>query len=156
MAEVVQAITWEAPPHQHIEKGSDWFWVLGLLAVSGAIGAFIFGEVLFGMVILLAAIVMTLFTLHEPDLKFFAITTRGVRIDEELYPYATLESYYIDEDHIHGPQLFIKSERLFMPLMIIPIPEEYVEDIDELLRVRLLEEHLEEPLSHRLLEFLGF
>ena len=156
MAEAVQAITWEAPQHTHIEKGNDWFWVLGLLAVAGAAGAFIFGDILFGMVILLGALLMGIFAIHEPEDKFFAVTTRGVRIGEELHPYSTLESYYIDEDHVEGPHLFIKSEKLFMPLMIMPIPEEYIEDIDEILRIRLLEEHLEEPLSHRLLEFLGF
>ncbi|NCN52750.1 hypothetical protein GW943_03005 [Candidatus Parcubacteria bacterium] len=156
MAEAVQAVTWEATQHHHIEKGQDWFWILGLIAVAGAVAAFIFGDVLFGVVILLGAIVMAVFALHEPEMKFFAITTRGLRIEDQLYPYATLESYYIDEDHPQGAQLLIKSERMFMPLLIIPIPDEYTEEIDEILRVRLLEEHLEEPLAHRLLEFFGF
>lgn len=156
MAEVVQAITWEAPAHTHIEKGSDWFWALGLLAVAGAVGAFIFGDILFGMVILLGATVMVVFTLHEPDLQFFAVTTRGIRVGEELYPYATLESYYIDEDNVQGPQLIVKSERMLMPLILMPIPEEYIDDIEDILQTRLPEEHLEEPLAHRLLEFFGF
>ena len=36
MAEAIKAVTWEAPEHHHIEKRSDWFWVLGILAIAGA------------------------------------------------------------------------------------------------------------------------
>lgn len=156
MAEVVNAVTWEAPEHHHVEKSSDWFWALGLIAIAGAVTAFVLGNVLFGVVILLGSITMVVFTLHEPRVMPFAVTTRGVRINNELYPYSTLESYYIDEDNPEGPQLLVKSERTFMPLLILPIPEEYVDDIEDLLAPRLPEEHLEEPFSHKLLEFFGF
>lgn len=156
MAEVTSAITWEAPEHHHIEKGHDWFWALGLIATAGAAAAFIFGNVLFGIVILLGAIVMVLHALSEPKIIPFAVTTRGVRVGSELYPYTTLESYFIDEDNEFGPQLLVKSERMFMQLLILPIPEEYVDDIDDLLGSRLPEETLEEPFAHKLLEFFGF
>lgn len=156
MAEVINAVTWEAPEHHHIEKGNDWFWALGLLAIAGAAGAFVFGNVLFGVVILLGAITMAIFALNDPRTIPFAVTARGVRIGTTLYPYTTLESYYIDEEHEHGPQLLVKSERTFMPLLILPIPEEYIDDIEDLVSSRLPEETLEEPLSNRILEFFGF
>ena len=156
MAEMLQGVTWEAPEHHHIEKGHDWFWALGLLAVAGATAAFIFGNVLFGLVILLGAITMVVFALQDPRVIPFAVLTRGIRIGNELYPYTTLESFYLDEEHYRGPHLFIKSKKLFMPLLILPIPEEYVDDIDDLVGARLPEEHLEEPIAHRIMEFFGF
>lgn len=156
MAEVTNAITWEAPEHHHIEKGSDWFWALGVLAVAGAAAAFVFGNTLFGVVILLGAITMTLFALNDPKIIPFAVTARGIRIGSTVHPYSTLESYALDEEHMHGPQLLVKSKRTFMPLLILPIPEEYVDDIEDLVAMRLAEEELEEPFSHRLLEFFGF
>jgi len=156
MDEVVNAVTWEAPEHHHIEKGNDWFWALGLLALAGAVAAFVFGNTLFGIVILLGAITMAIFAMNDPNMVTFAVTARGVRVGTTLYPYTTLESYFIDEEHEHGPQLLVKSKRTFMPLIILPLPEEYVDDVEDLVAPRLDEEHLEEPLSHRLLEFLGF
>jgi len=134
--ERTQAITWEAPEHHHIEKSSDWFWALGIIAVAGAATAIFLGNVLFGIVIVLGAAVMFI---------------------DELHPHASLESFYIDAEHEHGPHLLIRSQqKTFDSLLVIPIPEEYMEDIDELLGSRLPEEHLEEPLSHRVLEFFGF
>jgi hypothetical protein len=43
-----------------------------------------------------------------------------------------------------------------MPLIIVPIPPDYVEDIESILAPRLPEEHLEEPLANKLLEIIGF
>jgi len=156
MTDIINAVTWEAPEHHHIEKGNDWFWALGLLAIAGSAAAFVFGNILFGVVILLGAITMAIFALNDPRIIPFAVTARGVRIGTVLYPYTTLESYCIDEEHEHGPHLFVKSERTFMPLLILPIPEEHIDDIEDLIGARLPEEMLEEPFSNRLLEFFGF
>ena len=156
MADIARAITWEAPEHEHIEKGNDWFWALGIIAIAASAAAIIFGNTLFGVVILLGASTMVVFAHRKPKMMDFAVTSRGIKIGNELFPYSTLESFYIDEDNPGGPQLLAKSERLFMPLIIVPLPEEYVDDIDDLISSKIPEEHLEEPIAHKILEFFGF
>lgn len=152
----IQTIEWQAAEHHHVEKGNDWYWALGIIAAVCAILAVIFGNILFAIVIALAAVLMAVVSMREPAVIPFAITARGVRIDDRLYPYATLESFCIDEDAPHGPQLLLKSQAALRPLLVIPLPEEAVEEIDDILAERLPEEHMEESLAHRLLEFLGF
>ena len=156
MAARTETISWEAAEHYHSEKGSDWYWALGIIAVVAAVIAIIFSNILFAIVIILGAIVMTIVSLREPSIIPFAITPRGMRIDDRLYPYATLESFCIDEDAPHGPQLILKSSGMLRPLVIVPLPEEAIEEIDDILAERLPEEHLEESLAHHVLEFLGF
>jgi hypothetical protein len=85
----------------------------------------------------------------------FEVSTRGIRTGDSFYPYTTLESFCIDSDHRHGPHLLVKSKQLLMPLIIMPIPEEYLEEIDAIIAPRLHDEHLEEPLSQRILEAVG-
>lgn len=156
MDDTIRAITWEAPEHHHIEKGSDWFWVLGIIAACGAIAAFFLGNYLFALVILLGSGVVALRTVKPPRVVPFMVGRRGVRAGEKLFPYSSLESFCIDEEDERGPQLLLKSSRLHMPLIVMPIPEEHLYDIEELLRERLPEEELHEPLGHKLLELFGF
>ena len=156
MDETIRSIYWEAPEHNHIEKTGDWYWILGIIAISGSVASMIFGDVLFGIVIILAAGTMYLVGHRKPRVIEFEVSARGIRIEDTLYPYATLESYFLDETALVNPQLIIKSKKLFMSLLIIPIPAEYITPIEEMVGERLPEEHLEEPFAHKLMEFLGF
>ena len=155
MDDRLQSITWEGYPHYHAERGSDWFWILGIITIAVTVATVVLGDILFGIVIFIAGIVAGLQAMHEPKMIPFSITSRGITIDEKTYPYATLESFYIDDEHRHGPHLLIKSQKLFMPLIIVPLPEDAVDDVEEMIANRLPEEHLEEPLVNVILEFLG-
>ena len=156
MDEVTQAVVWEAPEHHHYEKTSDWFWVLGIIALGASIAVFFLGNFLLALLIIIGAGVIALIASREPEILEFAVTLRGVKLGDTIHPYNTLESYYLDEDDPDRPQLLIKSTQLFSPLLVIPIPAEYIDDIEDLLATRLEEEELEEPLSHKILEFFGF
>lgn len=151
-----RAITWEAPEHYHIENGSDWFWVLGILAICGAVAAFFLGNFLFAILILVGSGVMALQAVKPPRVIPFMIGTRGVRVGEKLFPYSVLESYYLDEEDPRGPQLLLKSSSFFSSLIVMPIPDEYINEIEELVSAKLSEENLEEPLAHKILELFGF
>lgn len=155
-AQAIQPIRWEAEEHQHIDKGSDWYWALGIISVVGAVVAIIFGNILFAIVILLSAVLMAVVSLRGPAVVEFAVTARGIRVDDELHPYSTLASFYIDEEDPRGPILLVRTQHTFRPLLVVPLPPEIVEEIDDVLAERLPEEHLEESLAHRLLEFFGF
>ncbi|KKS83436.1 MAG: hypothetical protein UV60_C0041G0011 [Parcubacteria group bacterium GW2011_GWA2_43_11] len=40
-------IEWTDHEYKHFEKGSEWYWALGLVSVAGAVAALIFNNVLF-------------------------------------------------------------------------------------------------------------
>lgn len=151
-----RAVTWEAPEHHHLEKSGDWYWALGIITIASTLAAIFFGNILFALVLALSGGVVALMSARRPRVIPFAVTVRGLRVNDQLYPFATLESYAIDEDHPRGPQLLVKSQRLFMPLIILPIPEAYVDDVEDIVKERLPEEHLEEPFFEKLMEFAGF
>ena len=147
---------WEAPEHHHREKTSDWYWILGIIALAGAIVSIIFNNILFSIVILLGAFTMVLASYRTPRILEYEISVRGIRIRKDFHPYSTLDSFCLDESNPIGPQLIVKSKKLLMPLLILPIPEEYLHHIETIVASRLREEHMEEPFSHHLMEYLGF
>ena len=91
MAENIRAVTWEAPEHHHVEKNGDWFWILGIMTIVGAVASFFFGNFLFSILILLAGTTVGLIVNQAPKIIPFAVSTRGLRVGNTLYPYSTLE-----------------------------------------------------------------
>lgn len=151
-----RSITWEAPEHHHVEKGNDWFFALAIIIVALIIVAILFDDVLFALLIGLAGGALAVAGAKRPLIIPYAVTVRGVKIDDRLYPLPTLDSYCIDEEDPRGPQLLIKSNKKLMPLMVIPIPLAHIDDIDSILKEKLDEEELEESLFVKILELFGF
>ena len=157
MNTVENTISWQGYEYVHREKNSDWFWALGIIALSSAITAIIFKNILFALLILIGAFTLALFAAKKPYLIHFEITRRGVSIDDTMYPFVTLESFWIDEDEYGHYTIILKSQRIVMPYIVIPLSEliEF-EDVRNVLLTKLEEEELHEPVSHKILEFFGF
>jgi len=151
-----RSVTWEAPEHHHVEKGNDWFFALVIVVVSIVIVAILFNNVLLALLLGLAGGALFVSGAKKPSIIPFAVTVRGVKIDDRLYPYSTLDSFWIDEEDPRGPQLLIKSEKKLMPLMVLPIPITHIDEIESILSERLPEEELLEPLFVKVLELFGF
>jgi hypothetical protein len=152
----VRSVTWEAPEHYHIEKGGDWFLALAIITIAVVVTALIFGNTLFAFLLAIAGGVVAISASKVPRIIPYAVTLRGIRVGNDLYPYTTLHSYHVDENDPRGPQLLIMTQQHFMPLLVIPIPEEYMDEIEDILGPRLPEEFHEEPFFYKLLEFFGF
>jgi hypothetical protein len=156
METAARSISWEAPEHHHVEKGNDWFFALAVIVVSMVIVAVLFNNVLFALLLGLAGGALAVSAAKRPSIIPYSVSVRGVKIDDELHPYGSLDSYFIDEEDHRGPHLLLKSSRKIMPLLVLPIPVDYIDEIEEILKERLPEEHLEEPLLVKILELFGF
>ena len=152
-----QPIRWEAYEYNHAEKPSEWYWALGLVAIAGCVAALLFNNVLFAILILIAAFVLAVFAAREPNIVQFAVTQRGIRINNKLYPYNTLESFSIEEQSDDGiSKLIVNPENFLSPLIIIPIEGVDPDEIHDYLLLSLEEADHTEPLAHRIMEWLGF
>ncbi len=151
-----RAISWEAPEHHHVEKGNDWYFALAIIVVALVIAAILFNNVLLAVLLGLAGGALGVAAGKRPAIIPFEVSVRGVRVGGELHKYGSLESYHIDEEDPRGPQLLILSQRRLMPLIILPLPADHVDDIEDILKERLPEEELEESIFVKLLEVVGF
>ncbi len=148
-------IEWSAPEHYYYKRSSDWFWAVGIIAVTCAALACIFSNVIFGILIIAAATALSLHAANVPRTIHYEINDRGIVIEDTLYPFLTLHSFWID--HIHPePKILLKSQKLFMPFISVPIEEVNPEAIRFVLLKYIAETEHVEPLSLRLLEVIGF
>ncbi len=159
MAEEVPQFEWSAYEHEHMERSNEWFWIVGIIAVALAIAALILGNPLFAALIVISAFLLAMFAVKKPEEILYQLTPKGVRINNALYPYRTLNSFFVT----HGdprldmiPKLLLESERPLMPLMSIPLaPGMDPDDVREFMLQFVKEEEHKEPIAHHLLAMIG-
>ena len=149
-------IEWDAHEYEHKERSPDWFWAVGIISVSLAIASVIFGNIILGILILISVFTLSLFASRPPSTLHVIVDEKGISRGKVRYPYQTLQSFWIDTEHSHK-KIILRSEKLLMPLVIVPLGDEVeVEQLYENLSQFLPEEFHSLPLIERILEYLGF
>jgi hypothetical protein len=148
-------ITWQAPDFIKQEKSTDWYWIVGVITVTLSVTGFVFGNVLFGILVIIASVALTLQSSREPEIREFTVNQRGVKIDNILYPYSTLKSFWV-ENNPHEQKILLQSERALMPYIVIPIENIDPENIRDYMIKFVPEEEHQEPLMQKVMEYLGF
>jgi hypothetical protein len=157
MSNPVDKIIWHHHEHAHIERSVDWYWSVGIVAIGSIILCLFFKQFLFALIIILFVVIVFQNSKRVPPLLKFEITRKGVRAGNTAYPYSMLESFWVEDTEFRDV-LLLRTKKPFSPILVIPFDS--TETNPEVMRDYLLdylhEEELEEPLSHILMEKLGF
>lgn len=148
------AVEWRRENEKR-HKSADWYWVLGIIATAGIIVAFLLNNVLFAAIIGLSAVIMMMMARSEPHETVCRLSHRELTINDTSYPLRGMDAYHIDEK---DGELVLRfsTDRILAPLVIVHIPDEHADTIDMIFATSVPAEHLDETLSHRLLEIFGF
>ena len=152
-------LQWTASEHTHKSgtRSRDWYWALGLLTVSIAIAAILLGNSLFALLIVVAAVALGLSADQQPTEHTYTINTRGVSVDKILYPYKSLEAFWIDETRPKENVLILDIQKPLTPHLIIRIPDSIdINDLQDYLLDYLPEDEMYESPAQRLAELFGF
>lgn len=148
-------ISWTTPEHLHTEKSSDWYWSVGVITLTLAVVAFIFANVILGILIIVAVTTLVLHASRPANEITCSINDRGVVIADRLYPFLSLESFWVTHDEFPA-KLIMKSRMTFMPLIVVYINEVDPEQVREILLRYIAEKEHSEHFLHDVLERFGF
>jgi hypothetical protein len=148
-------ISWNAPIHVHTEKTNDWYWSVGIITLALAAVCFIFTQIIPGILVIMAAVVLVLRSSRPPKIAHFEINDRGIMVDDVLYPFLQLESFWVPHDGPY-PKLLIKSRKALMPLIVILIEEVDPEEVREVMLKYIAETEHHEPFLAHMLDSFGF
>jgi len=147
--------SWSAAEYEERERTADWFWAVGVIAITAAITSVIYSNYFFAILILLGAGLLWHFAVKSPELITYELTDKGLQIKSHLYPYANIKSFWVQKEGKHI--LFLKTERFFMPILSIPIEPEDAEIIKNIfLSKEVVEEEMKEHPSEKIMDTLGF
>jgi hypothetical protein len=150
-------IEWQDYEHNYVEHGKDWFWILGIVTISSSILSFYFGNVLFGIFILLAGVTLGLLAFRKPRVVDIKITNRSIIVGEMQYPYDNFFSFWIESDHMHGPRILLHPRNPALPLTAIMIGEGVdLDHLADVLNDYMDEVPMKESAIHKLFDYLGF
>jgi len=149
-------IEWHAHEHYPFEHSADWFWALGIIAIASTATAIIFGNILFGILILMAGIAMGILARKTPYESHFILTPRALIIDSAKYAVSDLKAFWIHEDR-ETPLLLVDTPRFMTPDLVIPLNGVNHEAVREwFLAHNIPQKELHEGFALKLLETLGF
>jgi len=148
-------LNWQAPEYHHYQRSTDWFWAVGIITICVSALAFFFHNALFGILILLSAVILIYYVIRQPEDINYEINQRGIIVGSDLHPYLTIEAFWI-ETRFAEPKIILKSKKALLPYIIIPVHEDSVDEIALVLSEFLDEKEMQEPASHKIMEYLGF
>lgn len=148
-------LRWSAYEHEHIERGSDWFWALGIAAVAIAITSILFHDILFAVLILIAAGTIALLAKQPPELVQFQLSHRGIRIGDTMHRFEEVISFWVEDHDVERPLLLVDTIKFMSPNLIIPIEHIDPHVVRAFLRERVEEVPMREPFAHKILEAFG-
>jgi hypothetical protein len=148
-------VSWSAPEHYYVEKRADWYWIVGIITLALAAVAFIFGAIITGIFVLVAAAALVVHASRPPRIVYHEVNDRGVVVHDKLYPFLTLDSFWIPHDEF-PTKIIMKSRKLFMPYIVIFIEEIDPEEVREIMLKYIAETEHHEPFLKHVLEGFGF
>lgn len=151
----MQPISWHTEEYNHEKKSADWYWAVGIVAVSGAAASIFLGNVLLGILIVIGAFSLMLLASRPPEIIGIKIDESGITVGKYRHPFANLESFWINE-HTDPPRLLITAKKTFAPHIIVLVKDVSVEGLRSRLRERVKEEEQHESLIQLIMENLGF
>lgn len=150
-----EKISWRAHEFKEAERNADWFWAVGLIAVSLSVIAFVFINFLLGILIIVTTIALILNAVRKPEFVTFAFDNEGFSIENERHSYEDLHSFGIS-DASGEKKLIIRTHKFFAPYFVVPLEGVDENSVREKLSAHIPEEDLHEPVSHMIMEYLGF
>lgn len=162
----MESLKWSALEYEEKERSADWFWALGIIVVTISLAGIIYENYFFAALMILSGILLGFFAKQPPDLVNYELGESGLKIKDTFYSYKNIKSFWVQAKEFEPKDspikeekavLFVKTERLFMPVISIPIEEDYAFAIRSIfLNNDVAEEVMREHLSLKIMEFLGF
>jgi len=150
------SIEWSAPEFEYYNKNKSWFIVVGAIAAGLFLWAVFTKNFIFALLIGLSYFSVIIFALKKPHNIHLAITPKGLKIDKTLYAFDNLRSFWIFYEPPLIKELSVRSKKMIMPYIKIPLGEQNPVEIRRLLLKYLPEKKHKESLIDNLSRQLKF
>ena len=148
-------LEWSLPEYEDKERGRDWYWTFGIIIVCTSITSIIYNNYFFAALLILGGLLLGYFSIKKPRIIYHKLSEKGLIIENNLYPYKTIKSFSIQI--LPRTMLIVHSARAFMPKITVPIEDEMIPIIEEIMLYHNVpEENIKPHTAETIMDFLGF
>ncbi len=149
----MQKLSWSALEYEEKQRSTDWFWALGIIVIAGSVTSIIFGDYFFAILLVLGGVSLGFFAIRKPELIEYELSDDGLKIKKQLYAYKSIKSFFVRTED--NPALFIKTNRIFMPVIVTYLDTVSSETVKEIFLANSVpEEEMKEHFSEHIIERL--
>ena len=153
---VKDSMEWSAPEFFYFEKTEIWFVVSGLIVLALFVLALWTRNILFALMIILGYFSITAYAIKKPKDVAVNIGPQGIKIDNTLYLFDNLKSFWIFYEPPELKEIGLLSKKTIMPHIKIPIGEQNPVEVKKVLIKYLPEKKQDESLIDNLARQLRF
>jgi hypothetical protein len=119
-----QEISWTASEFIEHKKNAGWYFMLAIIGLALATGAFFLEGIFTSSIVVISAILFGVVAARKPRELPYVINSDGVRVDKKLYKYANFKSFSIIQEEGIQSIWFMPMQRFAPGLSIYFSPEE--------------------------------
>ncbi len=119
--EQTKAYEWDGSEYDHLEKSVDWYWGLGIVVVTISVIAIISGNYLLAVLLILGGIMLGFYANDKPIPAHIELSERGIKINADLFIYASIKSFWVYKDHRNRDRLVIVTGGKILPIRVVTL-----------------------------------
>jgi len=142
MTQQPMLISWSFPEFVVPERSRNWYIVAILIGVLFLLYAVLTANFLFGLIIIISALIMFLQAHKEAAQVEFAILENGVVVGDKFFDFKSLKNFYLIYEPPRIKNLYLEFDSWWRPRLTIPL-----EDINPVKVRQILLKFLSEDLT---------
>ncbi len=152
----METASWTTLEFEPRDRHPDWNWYVGLASIILAALAFFYGDVFFGIFILVAGATVIIYAVRPPKQLAITIAADGVTINDNLIARKAIKQFWLDETDKQDKLLLLVSGA-FVPLVSLPLQGVTAETVRTAMKaLEVPETEMHESRTIKIFEHLGF
>lgn len=152
---IIYMISWKTFEFEKKERHPDWIWTAGLAAAIAATLCFFYGNIFFGIFLILAGAMIIIFALREPKELNIVFQEKELMINAEIIDYANIKQFWIDETE-KPDKLLLLVKGSFVPIIVLHLEGVSAQDVRTEMLKHAPEQEMRESFGVKVFERLGF
>ncbi len=148
-------LSWSAQEFEPKERHPDWVWYAGLLFAIIATTSFFYGNIFFGIFLVVAGTVTIIYALRKPKTIPISIEADAVSINNEKILFGAITQFWLDETG-KPDKLLLRVKGSFVPIISLPLEGVRADAVRTVLAPHAKEEFIRSSLSEKLFDRIGF